>query len=223
MIDAKRLFGLLLAMALLSGPVPGSAEEGSALLFEMGQLGDLEPGDRLAYRHMRQVPAESRVLPVDGEVTVTLEEVDGGRAAIVRLDPISADNRPPRRLDPFPAGAGNPVFLTFLESSLRAMAKVTGGSIFYLRNRMKEAFRESVQSQPATVTFGGREVEAEVVAYRPLEGDRNAALMGAFEQVELRFTLSPDVPGRFLSLVAETGPEADAIFREEMMLVTEEN
>ena len=45
----------------------------------------------------------------------------------------------PQPVGTFPAGVANPLLLYFLETTVRATAEATGGSPYYIRNRIREA------------------------------------------------------------------------------------
>lgn len=101
-----------------------------------------------------------------------------------------------RKLGPFPVSGGDPVLTFFLESTSRDMAALTGGSPFYIRNRLKDAL------------FRGGELQqqdgATVAIFTPFKGDKNSDRMFGFDTLELRFVL--DGPGRPIrALSARTG------------------
>jgi hypothetical protein len=97
---------------------------------------------------------------------------------------------------------GNPILMVFLESVVRTVSEATGGSPFYLRNRIKDAMRERMTEEPATAEFRGAELAAQRIDLRPFEEDRHAADLGAFAGLELSFLLAEAAPGTFLSLEA---------------------
>jgi len=193
---------LALLLALLLVAAPAGADTGTELLFAPGQLADIAEGTVLAYSHRRVAPDAGLD---DGRVTLTVNAIEGRRAAILELD----GNGRSRRLDPFPAGpeAGNPVLLAFLETVTRRIAAATGGSPFYLRNRMREAL---ARGGTLSATGDG----AQRIRYEPFAGDRNADRLGGFAGLVLSFTLSEETPGRLLALRAETPGEPPLYFEE---------
>ena len=52
-------------------------------------------------------------------------DADGKREAIIALN----DGKRDETFDPFPADAGNPMFMVFMEQNVRAMATLTGGVV----------------------------------------------------------------------------------------------
>jgi hypothetical protein len=170
------------------------------------------------YAHTREGTATETVRPVtDGEVSLTVQAgSDGALEALVRM---RSDGRE-RELHPFPISAGNPLLISFLEMSLRAMANATGGSPFYIRNRIKDTFRNEGEVAPVEAMFNGERIEADEVVFAPFATDANRGRMGAFADLTLRFVMARSAPGGFLSLSAVSGLDEDGTpaFREEMVL-----
>ena len=201
---------LLLVLALAG---PAGAESGTEILFSPGQLGGVAAGETLVYAHDRAAMPEALAPAASGTWRLAVETRNEARAALLS---IGREGRTPRLLDPFPAGeeAGNPVLMAFLETVTRRIAEASGGSPFYIRNRIRDAFRAGGEVGPAAE---GPE-DARRIAYRPFEGDPNAARLGPFAGLSLAFTVADSVPGRLLSLTAETAG-ADPAYRETLRLV----
>ncbi|RNF34389.1 hypothetical protein [Paracoccus methylarcula] len=107
------------------------------------------------------------------------------------------DNRT-REIGPFPISGGDPVLTFFLEQTTRDIAKLTGGSPYYIRNRMKDAlFRGGELSQ-----------DGNIASFQPFEDDPNAAQMKGFETLTLTFTLDEEPEAPIRELQART--EGDA-------------
>lgn len=221
---AGRSAALALALALAAA-APGGAllAEGAARggegVFAAGVFADAPPGERVVFHHERRTTADDPRLPAiaDGAAEVAMAATEaGGRELRVRL---TADGRS-RPVPPFPADSGHPLLLVFLESCVRHMAEITGGSPFYIRNRMREALWASAATEPVQIAVDGATVAGERLVIRPFDGDPNAAAMGPFAALELRFVLSDAVPGGIALLEAETGPGAgggDAPFLRETL------
>ena len=217
MIDLiRRAPAAALAAAMLSAP--GLAGPAGDQLFVGGVFAGVPIGSELVYSHLREGAASDALRPIpDGVLRLTLRSgADGGTEAVVRM---KANGRE-RELHPLPVSAGNPLLTTFLESSLRAMARITGGSPFYIRNRMKEAFRTGGEVGPITVERDGRIVAAKEIIFRPFADDPAKARMGPFADLTLRFVMADSAPGGFLSLSATSGdaPGGGAAFHEEIAL-----
>ena len=116
-----------------------------------------------------------------------------------------------RRIDSFTGVPGNPVLMVFLEGMVRSIQKATGGSPFYLRNRIKDALRDGL-----TVSTDKNGVET--LTMRPFETDRNRARMGPFAMTEVQFVVDRSAPGMLLRMVADTGgPRDQAVYYEEVV------
>lgn len=198
---ASAAFALVLAAAApASGPA--RAAEPVDLLFDTAHLETAEPGAVLRYAHTRSSDPALGIGP-DLDQTITID-VGEGRASRFTMD---ADGRP-RSFDVSDGIPGNPLLAVFLEQSLRAAAKATGGSPFYLRNRMREALGERLTAVEPDAVF----------SMRPFAGDDNARKLGAFEDLEMVFELSPDAPGMLVAMRAVAGPEDAPVYREEIRL-----
>ncbi len=62
-----------------------------------------------------------------------------------------------RGLGNYPASVGNPLIMYFLESVLSDLAAQSGGSPFYMRNRVKEALLRDAQIEPVSLRYHDRE------------------------------------------------------------------
>jgi hypothetical protein len=195
-----------LALALLLGlaaaaPAPAAPGTPLGLLFETPHLETLPPGATLDYAHVRAADEGLRVGP-DFEQTIRLVAASEGKPGVeVTMD---AEGQP-RRLETFRGVPGNPLLMVFLESTVRAVNAATGGSPFYLRNRIKEALRDRLVSRPMILARGNARLPARELSVRPFEGDENADRLGAFADLELRFVVAEEAPGMLIAMIAETG------------------
>lgn len=201
---------LLAAAAATAAPLQAAAGEAQDRIFALGVLDEVATGERLVYDHTRAGSlADAGTLPPieDGEVVIALtdSETTEGRDAEVTL----RSGEQTRALTAFPAAAGNPLLMLFMENSVRSMATATGGSPHYIRNRMREALRTQDEGGPVEIEVGGETVEARRYSFRPFMDDPNVARMGAFGELEISFVLSEAVPGRYAVLEVVTGPGPD--------------
>ena len=121
------------------------------------------------------------------EAVVTMGEVG-------KLQPVSS----------WPVSSGNPIVPIFLESTLRTMSRVTGGSTFYIRNRIKEALGTGGTINQIEMQVAGQTVPAQEIVFEPFLKDKNRDRMGAFRDLKLVFVLSEKVPGDIVSFRALT-------------------
>lgn len=123
-----------------------------------GELSDviLAPG---ALAGLERPLSYDRVL--DGE-TGRLSLHPGARLSLV------LDDRP---VGDFARESAHPAVMFFLESTVRHMAEATGGSPFYIRNRIRDALARAPLDVPVT----------------PFADDPNRARMGDFAALTLTF------------------------------------
>jgi hypothetical protein len=197
---------LTIAALLAGGPV-ASAGEAQDRIFRVGLLGELEIGETIVFETER-----AGTDPAAGSIEVAVVEGEAGQRAlrVERLQDGGAVSR-----TSLPAGGGHPVLLMFLETTLRAMAEATGGSPFYIRNRMREALAADVPLEPVEVVVDGTPAAAVTATFRPFARDPNRSKMGAFADLALTLTMSDAVPGDFARLQAvAAAPGAEAAFAE---------
>lgn len=205
------------AIALLLAAGPGLAGPLSDLIFAPGAaVGTAD----VSYAHARQVPAglpEDAGLPkaVSDEV-LTLAQTSGEapRRVLTRQGPGGAGPAP---VSEFPLSGPDPVLLFFLESTARNMAALTGGSPFYIRNRIREALGQA--DLGSEVTVGDQ--PARQIVLRPFVADPNRASMGAFGELALTLVVKAGEPVRFLSLSADTAA-AGGGYHESLTLMAED-
>lgn len=184
-----------LALAgLLATPLHGN--EAGDLVF--AERGPWQLSDPLVWSISQTGPTVEGFKPL-GTGTITLSAAIDPSDGKPVLELAEATQRITRKIGPFPTSGGDPTVTFFLETVARDMASLTGGSPFYIRNRLKDAlFRGG-----AVETDG----DARVAVFQPFKGDENSQRMLGFETLELRFTLGdPKQPIR--SMTALTGPLA---------------
>lgn len=211
-----RLIGALLILAAVMATPAGAKPVDR--LFSQPQLEMLKPGMVLTYQHIRQIHAP------DGsqqgfEEAIQLERDPTNVQTGARTNVLVTMNTSstPRQLEPFRGMTGNPVLMVFLESVVSVVSETTGGSPFYIRNRIREAIRDGMIERPLSVTHAGEELDAWELELRPFESDPNIKELGDFRQLRLTFVLSDTAPGTFLSLAASTEGEP-AFYSEEIRL-----
>ena len=178
-------------------PLPAAAGALSDLLMAPGLFEDAGDGPLLAYAEARAVPEGAGLAPARATAASCSRSPRGrtGRSLALTQD-VDGTERP---VSSFSAGAANPVLLYFLEATVRDMSAATGGSPFYIRNRMREAL--------AAADLGPEADPREVVIH-PFEADRNRARMGPFGDLALRLRFDADEPARLLELSADTAGDA---------------
>lgn len=191
----------LAAAAMLAGAVvvtaaPTGAGAGEANDLVFAERGPWALGDRqLTWKMVHEGPAAPSFIRIaDGSVTLAevTDATDG--KPVLQLEQ-KTDTRT-RKIGPFPVSGGDPVVVFFLENTARDMASLTGGSPYYIRNRIKDAvFRGGEVTRAGDVT---------TVTLKPFADDPNAARMHGFETLTMRFVLGPDPRAPIREFVAET-------------------
>ena len=196
---------VMLAIFAAVGPLhAGDAQE---RLFAVGILDAVPTGQRLIFRQELNGSFDAGTLPPieDGELAVTLTDAQaGGREAMVTQREDGID----RPVVSFPAGAGHPMLLFFLETTVRDLAVLTGGSPFYIRNRVREALGAQDEAEPVDVALDGGSVTGERLVFHPFTQDPNRSRLGKLADLEIRVTVSDAVPGGFARLEAVAPPDA---------------
>ncbi|SFK28044.1 hypothetical protein [Celeribacter neptunius] len=191
----------------MPGPVAAANAEAPVptydLLFRQGTLDRIGPDAVLHYRRVVTNHAKPEAATRDtGEIALSFAE---GETRMARLQFLQDEKH--RSLGRFPASVGNPMIMVFYESVIRDMAETAGGSPYYIRNRVKEALVRPAEIETGQARFGTRMIDTRTVTLRPFAEDPNRDRMQGFGDLELRVTMSEEVPGWYLTLVAEA-PDA---------------
>ncbi|MBP1807428.1 hypothetical protein [Rubellimicrobium aerolatum] len=200
----------LALVAALMGPGALRAERAFDIVFRSGTLDGLPGGTQLLYDGGAAVP--------DGGWSRVVVDLAGDGAAVVQGD--RADGAEP--LGRFDAGVGNPVAMVFLERTVRTISEATGGSPFYIRNRIRDALAGEVAVAAVTVPWDGGTVEATEVALSPFATDAHRADLGRFADLEIRVVVSESVPGWYHSIRAEAPAGASAEAYDASLALVEE-
>lgn len=196
-----------LAAGVITGPTPAFAGALSDQIMAPGLFAAAESGVVLRYQLRRSLtePPEAgwpgaergialpQALP---EAVLQLSHAGQGPAAQLVLALEQADS-PPQQLAALPAAGPNPVLLFWLENIVRAAAVQTGGSPFYLRNRIKEAL---IDAEMPAVAAGRIQL-----VLQPFATDARKAELGAFGGLTLTLVWDPARPAQLLELLADTG------------------
>lgn len=187
----------LAAAILIAHPANTAERTGTEILFDTRQIEAVATGSVLTYTHDRHFATVGEMPPIeDGEIRVLVFEGDEGRLTKVTLE----NSIGKRSLEHFPADSGNPILITFLESTVQSVHRATKGSPFYIRNRMKDALATGGAKSENTVD--GKTTTR--IEYRPFENDKNRDKMMGYADLTLTFVVSSGTPGEFLELSAKT-------------------
>lgn len=202
---------LLFAIMLLASPA--AAQNLAETLMQPGLFADV-PGDDLpCYAHDRTLTASEEAghasEPVkDGKVCLTRTTSQGQDYLELSLANAGQSGVAAR----FPAETSNPVLLFFLENVVRNAAVQTGGSPYYIRNRIREALTAEEQQLDGDV--------AQSVLH-PFDQDPNRARLGDFADLVITLRFDAADPAQLLLLSADTGDGANR-YTETLSLLKEE-
>lgn len=202
--------GRLIAAALILGLMlagPLTAGEAQDRLFVTGPLEPVPTGQRLVFGHTRGGTIDSIRLPSinDGEMVLTLAGT-AGDAGGREVSVTARDSARERQLVTMPVAVGHPLLLIFLESTVRNIATLTGGSPFYIQNRIREALAAVEMVEPVDVIVAGNRKAGDQLAFRPFTNDPNLSKLGDLADLEIRVTLCDAVPGGIAVLEASAAP-----------------
>lgn len=188
-----------------------SAAETYDLLFRTGTLDGISRETALTYE--RKVSARAN------------EEIASRESGTVRLAFVPDDMAEltfrqgdrHRTIGSFPANVGNPMILYFVESIVRDMAATSGGSPFYIRNRIKAALERKNPVREETLETEDGSLETTTVTLQPFADDPNRDQMMGFGDLVLTVTMSDQVPGWYYELRADTvSPEQSSADADEV-------
>jgi hypothetical protein len=179
------LVTLLLGMAAANN---SHAEGSYDILFRTGTLDSLEAGAELDYTQSGSAVDEAGTGPQALGLRVTVkDETD------TYLDMVGADSF--RRIGVFPTNVGNPLLMYAMETLVRDLSEMTGGSPFYIRNRLKDAIASETEPEEVSVRFDAADVSASRVTLYPFREDPNAERFPGLDDLALSVDVSESVPG----------------------------
>ena len=178
------------------------------LLFSTPHLSTVDAGRTLDYAvHTIRTDATSgAATESDGHIALAASMADDPDSRTI--DAVLTRDGRSRTLEPFRGVRSNPVLIIFLEQITQDLSQQTGGSKYYLRNRLREGLADGLVPEPSG--SGTR------LVMRPLLDDPNAVELGPYINLEVSFTVDDSLPGMFGALTAKAGPEDAPVFLEEV-------
>ncbi|MFK7944683.1 MAG: hypothetical protein AB8B85_17490 [Paracoccaceae bacterium] len=193
----RKITATILAGGLALSTAFAVAGPASERVFSRAALEQVKDSQQVVYTHRRTGKTD----PLDnGEIRVLVQQGQAGRTARVTM----GEQDKLRPVSEWPASSGNPVLPIFLESTLRTMAKGTGGSEFYIRNRIKEALGTGGTIKEVNLDLDGASIAATEITFEPFVRDKNRARMGGFADLRLVFLVSDALPGDVVRFFATT-------------------
>ncbi len=172
------------------GVPPPSLNEAQLLVFYGNHLKGVPKGSLLDYG-FESVTQDAERFTDHIEIKVT--DVIGEDKRDLEFNFLTGDHH----IDFTPAKAykGNPVIIHFLERDIALMAKDTGGSNGYLRNRIRDSFKAPDKVHDVTFTHDGKQMRGTEVIVTPFIADRYAEKLKLYEHKRYEFIFSDQVPG----------------------------
>jgi len=203
MITRRRLLALAPLGAILAASRAAAAEadtfsEAERLLFTGDHFKSLTSAAKIDYEYRKRGSLEEEVTD-RVQVAVSAKKSTGGRD--VKVDFLTGSRH--LALPEVQDALGNPVILYFLEHEVREMNRLTGGSTNYYRKRIRIAFAESAQVKQATLTAGGKQVQAREIHIAPYREDPARSRYEKFAEKTFVLALSDQVPGSVVEMRSE--------------------
>jgi hypothetical protein len=175
------------------------------LLFMSNHLAALTPPMTLRYSFRKSGSLEEGF---EDKVSVVLaKRADGACCASVGEFLTGA-----RRLNlpELPAAEGNPVILYFLEYDVREMQRLTKGSQFHFRKRIRMAVYQGATLRDVSLAYRGKTVKGTEIEISPYLDDPNRPRFEKLARKQYVFTLSEAVPGGVYAIRTQVGDAAQA-------------
>lgn len=168
------------------------------LVFEAPYLKKAPDGSTITYRFTRKT--DDKKLEASFDDGVVINVAPNGATNSIAIDMFSGAKA--NRLENM-ARSGNPVVVAVMEGDVREMQKETGGSPFYIRNRIMDAIRNQ-DVEAVKVNYAGREIDGWRFKLMPFAHDQNRAKMKDFAGLTYELTFADDAPGGLVSLRSTT-------------------
>jgi hypothetical protein len=193
---------LVVALALLTG-APAAAGTVQKLVFDAHPFAGLSEPQTLHYRYDLQgslLPEARR-----SQVSMEVREVSADGGKLVHFDMFEGPDR--RQFGPMQARAQNPLIIVFLQRDVTQMARLTGGSREYFRNRIREAFVKPAEVEHFEIQFHGADLPAVRVSITPFVNDPQIARFAQFRHKRYEFTVAEGLPGGLHEIAVLTPKE----------------
>ena len=173
------------------------------LLFMTNQLTQLRPPTTLRYSFRKSGSMEEGF---EDNVSIILsKQADGSCCASVG-EFLSGSRK--LNLPEVPAAEGNPVILYFLERDVREMQRLTKGSQYYFRKRIRMAVYEGAKVREVSFAYCGKAVKGTEVEISPYLEDPNRSRYEKLAVKQYVFMLSDAVPGGVYGIRSQIGDAA---------------
>ncbi|MFJ5487792.1 hypothetical protein ACIKTA_09300 [Hansschlegelia beijingensis] len=196
-------FAAGLALSVVMAAPAYAAPTAVDLVFYAPFLKKVENGSELSYRYVRKADGKDLAPSFEDEVKLTVGPK--GAEDSIKIDLFTGARG--RALENL-ARSGNPLVIAVLEENVREMQKISGGSPYYLRNRIMEALKANPPIEQTKIQYDGRTIDAWTVKLEPFAKDQHRMQLKGFADRTYELTFADDVPGGLYALKSVT-PKPD--------------
>jgi hypothetical protein len=185
------------------------------LLFMTNQLTQLRPPMVLRYSFRKSGTLEEGF---EDSVSVALSKQADGSCCAGVGEFLSGARK--LNLPEVPAAEGNPVILYFLEHDVREMQRLTKGSQYHFRKRIRMAVYQAAQVRDVSLVYRGKPIKATEVEISPYLDDPNRSRYEKLAVKQYVFMLSDAVPGGVYGIRTRIGEPSQpvALIAEELYI-----
>jgi hypothetical protein len=205
---AALAFGLLACTGLPSHAQQEKKDFSPAerLLFMTNQLAPLRPPITLRYSFRKSGSMEEGF---EDSVSIALSKQPDGTCCSGVGEFLTG----PRKLNlpEVPAAEGNPVILYFLEHDVREMQRLTKGSQYHFRKRIRMAVYQAAKVRDVSLNYRGKAVAGTEVEISPYLDDPNRPRYEKLAGKQYLFMLSDAVPGGVFGIRSQINDPAQPV------------
>jgi hypothetical protein len=197
-------------LALLALPVAAQQDKkdfspAERLLFMTNQLTTLKPPTVLRYSFRKSGSMEESF---EDSVTISLSKQPDGTCCAGVGEFLTGARK--LNLPEVPAAEGNPVILYFLEHDVREMQRLTKGSQYHFRKRIRMAVYQAATVREVSLAFRGKTIKGTEVNISPYLDDPNRPRYEKLAGKQYLFMLSDAVPGGVYGIRTQVAEGAQA-------------
>ena len=194
-----------LALSLLAAPAAAQQDkkdfsQAERLLFMTNQLTELKPPTVLRYSFRKGGSMEEGF---EDKVSIALSKQPDGSCCAGVGEFLTGARK--LNLPEVPAAEGNPVILYFLEHDVREMQRLTKGSQYHFRKRIRMAVYQAAKVREVSLAYRGKSVKGTEVEISPYLDDPNRSRYEKLAVKQYVFMLSDAVPGGVFGIRTHIG------------------
>ena len=175
------------------------------LLFMTNQLAALKPPTTLNYSFRKSGSMEEGF---EDKVKIALSKQPDGSCCAGVGEFLTGTRK--LKLPEVPAAEGNPVILYFLEHDVREMQRLTKGSQYHFRKRIRMAVYQGAKVREVSLAYRGKTIQGTQVDISPYLDDPNRPRYEKLAVKQYQFLLSNAVPGGVYGIRTHIGEASQA-------------